>query len=275
MPLCRAWDEKVTCLKEVPLIQNHEWEKFLLRLKREVTVWRGIRHPNAVELLGWTSQMAGDKIRVSLISTWCDGGDIKDYLRSNPTADRRSLIADVWRGMAYLHSPGIVHGDIKPTNSVVMKDINLAKLRLSSILGDLSTYTQSTNTFVTIRFLSPELLTGVLEARNEGSDVWAFGCASGEVGFLRSDEAGTYQKILKILCDERPYHWIPNDWLVPSAITKDPPYIWPDPDSFTEYIASCFQVDPEDLAALNSLSKLLERTSGIAQSQLRELSIGG
>ena len=76
-----------------------------------------------------------------------------------------------------------------------MKDANLAKLcdfGLSSLLGDLSTYTQSTSTFGTIRFLSPELMTGEVEARNEGSDVWAFGCASGEVRFLTSDETGAY-----------------------------------------------------------------------------------
>ena len=129
-----------------------------------------------------------------------------------------------------------------------MKDTNLAKLcdfGLSSLLGDLSTYTQSTSTFGTIRFLSPELMTGEVEARNEGSDVWAFGCASGEVRFFISDKVGTYRHIRKILCNERPYHWITNDRLLNSAVTKSPPYIWPDPDSFVKCIASCFEIDPE------------------------------
>ena len=139
-----------------------------------------------------------------------------------------------------------------------MKDTNSAKLcdfGLSSLLGDLSTYTQSTSTFGTIRFLSPELMTGEVEARNEGSDVWAFGCASGEVRFLTSDEAGTYQHILKILWDERPYHWITNDRLLISAITKSPPYIWPDPDSFVKGIASCFEIDLERRPTSSELLK--------------------
>ena len=131
----------------------------------------------------------------------------------------------------------------------------LCDFGLSSLLGDLSTYTESTSTGGTTRFLSPDLVTGVVEARNEGSDVWAFGCASGEVGSLTSDEAGTYEQIFQILCNERPYHWITNDWLLPGAITKGPPYIWPDPDSFLKCIASCFEIDPERRP---SSSELLE-----------------
>ena len=123
-------------------------------------------------------------------------------------------------------------------------EARLCDFGLSSLLGDPSTYTESTSTFGTIRFLSPELLTGKLEARNERSDIWAFGCASGEVGFFTSDESRTYQRVLKILYNERPYHWITNDRQITSAVTEGPPYIWPDPDGFVKCIASCFEIDP-------------------------------
>ena len=120
-------------------------------------------------------------------------------------------IKDVCRGLAYLHSRSIVHGDIKPVSTLlyqplkrscsqltlgqanIVVDSGLARLcdfGLSSLLDDLSTYTQSTSTGGTTRFLSPELLTGELEARNEGSDIWAFGCASGEVGSLIAPHVG-------------------------------------------------------------------------------------
>ena len=123
-------------------------------------------------------------------------------------------------------------------------EARLCDFGLSSLLGDPSTYTESTSTLGTIRFLSPELLTGELDARNKGSDIWAFGCASGEVTFLTSDEARTYQHIFKILYDERPYHWITNDWRLIRATTEGPPYIWPNPDGFVKSIASCFEIDP-------------------------------
>ena len=71
-----------------------------------------------------------------------------------------------------------------------MEGTGLARLcdfGLSSLLDDLSTYAQSSSVVSTLRFTSPELLTGAAEVRNERSDVWAFGCASGEVGFLASN----------------------------------------------------------------------------------------
>ena len=72
---------------------------------------------------------------------------------------------------------------------------------------------------------------------------------------LTSNETGTYQHIFKILYDERPYNWIDNDEKIIAAMTKGPPYIWPDPDSFVKSIASCFEMDPERRP---SSSELLE-----------------
>ena len=64
----------------------------LQRLKRKVTVWRQVLHLNVVALLGWMSQMERDDIRVSLISAWCDRGNINDYLRRSPMVDRNALV---------------------------------------------------------------------------------------------------------------------------------------------------------------------------------------
>ena len=119
------------------------------RLKREVRVWREVLHPNVVALLGWTSQVVRDTIRVSLISTWCNGGHIKQYLRHNPSADRYALvrfvsisvasrnvclcfhqIKGVCGGLAYLHSRGIVHGDIKPVRMRFCRPLSCQALLL-------------------------------------------------------------------------------------------------------------------------------------------------
>ena len=65
--------------------------------------------------------------------------------------------------------------------------VRLCDFGLSSLLDDLSTYTQSSSVLGTLRFTSPELLTEAAGVRNEKSDIWAFGCAAGEVGFLASN----------------------------------------------------------------------------------------
>ena len=61
---------------------------------------------------------------------------------------------------------------------------------------------------------------------------------------LTLNEAGTYEHIFKILCDERPYNWIDNDRRITSAVSDGPPYIWRGPDSFEKSIATCFEIDP-------------------------------
>ena len=72
-----------------------------------------------------------------------------------------------------------------------MGTTNVAKLcdfGLSSLLSDLSTFAQSSSKFGTQRFTSPELWDYMVETkRNEGSDVWAFGCTSGEAKFFVLD----------------------------------------------------------------------------------------
>ncbi|KAF8307847.1 kinase-like domain-containing protein [Cantharellus anzutake] len=159
-----------------------------IRLKREIRVWRDLIHPNVVALFGWTSKVIRDNISVSLISTWCDGGDVKSYLRRHPTANRQILIKDTCEGLAYLHSKRIIHGDIKPENIVVMEATGVARLcdfGLSSLLDDLSIYAPSSSVAGTLRFISPELFAG--GKRNEASDIWAFGCTAGEVRHRMQD----------------------------------------------------------------------------------------
>ena len=62
-------------------------------LKREVKIWRGLDHPNVVRFIGWMSDEGEGEISVSLISSWCDGGNVKDYLREHSSADRHGLVS--------------------------------------------------------------------------------------------------------------------------------------------------------------------------------------
>ncbi|KAF8337385.1 kinase-like domain-containing protein, partial [Cantharellus anzutake] len=158
-----------------------------------------------------------------LISTWCDGGDVKSYLRRHPTADRQILIKDTCKGLAYLHSERIIHGDIKPENIVVVEATGVARLcdfGLSSLLDDLPIYAPSSSMDGTLRYKSPELFSG--GKRNEASDMWAFGCTAGE-----------------ILRNERPYHHISFDLQLLTTVNSASPHVWRCPTEFEKCIASC------------------------------------
>lgn len=86
-------------------------------------MWKRLSHPNILSLLGITVAP------LQLISNWMSGGDLPEYLKKNPDADRLSLVgshhiasipphscnqlSDVARGLCYLHSCNVVHGDLK------------------------------------------------------------------------------------------------------------------------------------------------------------------
>jgi len=49
----------------------------------------------------------------------CNFGDIDNYLRLYPGADRLKILVGVASGLEYLHGERVVHGDIKPQNILV------------------------------------------------------------------------------------------------------------------------------------------------------------
>jgi serine/threonine protein kinase len=58
---------------------------------REVVVWRQLSHPDVLPFYGvyhWDKNPA----RVCLISPWTENGNIVQFLRRNPEADRASLV---------------------------------------------------------------------------------------------------------------------------------------------------------------------------------------
>ena len=90
---------------------------------REAVMWKRLTHPNILPLLGITLTP------LQLISTWMSGGDLTGYIKNHPDVDRLVLVcdltlvfipclphyqlSDVIKGLCYLHSCNVVHGDLK------------------------------------------------------------------------------------------------------------------------------------------------------------------
>ncbi|KAF8323605.1 kinase-like domain-containing protein [Cantharellus anzutake] len=203
------------------------------RLIHEIQVWSPLDHQNVVRFYGWILYESKNTERPtpSLVSSWCEGGNILTFLGvRRPTGDKRLLlIQGIAKGLDYLHSQSVVHGDIKPDNVVVDgNDVpRLCDFGTSSTNQPNRRILRQTHT-MTLRYAAPELLMDESSFRCAASDVWAFGCTA-----------------MQILCGKQPYHFVRDTEAVICAVeVKRSPF---EPRSSTpmeEILSGCLDYDP-------------------------------
>ncbi|KAG8733278.1 hypothetical protein FRC11_007454 [Ceratobasidium sp. 423] len=129
-------------------------------------------HRNIHELLGLTMFQDG----IGLVLSWASNGNVREYLRITPNADRLHLCVQICEGVSYLHRVGMVHGDIKGANVLVTED-GTAKLTDFDYarLGGNSLIALTEDSGFTPRWGAPELLQDVPPKLAYASDVYSLG----------------------------------------------------------------------------------------------------
>ncbi|EIN07689.1 kinase-like protein, partial [Punctularia strigosozonata HHB-11173 SS5] len=79
---------------------------------KEAVFWKRLVHENIVPFLS-----VSPRHHLFIVSEWMEHGDIMSYLDYFPRADRRQPMIDVASGLDYMHSNGVVHGDLKGVSS--------------------------------------------------------------------------------------------------------------------------------------------------------------
>ncbi|KAF7354929.1 Protein kinase domain-containing protein [Mycena sanguinolenta] len=173
---------QTVAIKSMRQFKDDDVKASMKKLGREALIWRQLSHPNLLPFFGL--YILDD--RLCLISPWMDNGDLKEFLNSAPSdIDRISLMMDVARGLEYLHSQGVVHGDLKTVNILVTPSHRacITDFGLSTIVDDLSlkmTFSSRGDRAGTVRYQAPELLKNE-RSNHYGSDIYAFGCVSYEI----------------------------------------------------------------------------------------------
>ncbi|TFB02077.1 Serine/threonine-protein kinase KIN4 [Trichoderma ghanense] len=96
----------------------------LAKIKREVTILRGIHHPNIVRLI----DMVETDRYIGIILEYASGGELFDYILNHrylKDNSARRLFAQLVSGVGYLHKKGIVHRDLKLENLLLDRNRNI------------------------------------------------------------------------------------------------------------------------------------------------------
>ncbi len=147
------------------------------RFVREVDFLRRIDHPNIARFLDFGET----DLLIYYVMNYVHGPTLRDHLtrvRKVPIDDTLKIASDLLDGIAYAHSQGIVHRDVKPENIVlsrtgpILVDFGIARAIQAAGMDRL---TKSGFVVGTSGYMSPEQIQGVSDIDHR-SDLYSLGC---------------------------------------------------------------------------------------------------
>ncbi len=164
--------EQITLKRRVALkvltTSTHESAKQLERFQREAEAIARLHHTNIVPVFGSGSQDGVHYFAMQLID-----GQPLNQLPETSLAAIGKLGMQAASALAYAHSHGVLHRDVKPSNllldtsgEVWVTDFGLAKL------SDVGELTQTGDIMGTLKYMAPEQLEGRADER---TDIYSLG----------------------------------------------------------------------------------------------------
>jgi serine/threonine protein kinase len=149
-------------------------ETTLARFEREMEVLKELRHPNIVRSFGGVSE---DKQRFYAMELM-PGGTLEDELHRKGRLTWEQVIEyslQMCAALDFLHSKGVVHRDVKPSNFLKAADgrIKLSDFGLASVIAQRK-ITVEGRTAGTFLYMAPEQIRG--DEITPRTDLYALGC---------------------------------------------------------------------------------------------------
>ncbi|KAF8810197.1 kinase-like protein, partial [Phlegmacium glaucopus] len=139
-----------------------------------------LSHDNLIPLLGVSIDFGRFP---AVVTSWMSNGLLSEYIGSNEEYDKMQLVSGVARGVAYLHSEGIIHSDIRGS-TVLVDDLGNARLAdpgLLSVLASNPLMLSGTMNVRYYRWMAPELLGDLSPKTTFATDVYSVTMTSLEI----------------------------------------------------------------------------------------------
>ncbi len=154
-----------------------EEEEFLARFKREARAVAALRHPNIVQVFDFDVQDGLYYMVMELLEGDTLATRLSDYRAQDermPWGEVMRVLLDLLDGLAYAHSEGMIHRDVKPANILLTRhgQAVLTDFGIAQIVGG-TRHTVSGALMGTLAYMAPEQgLEGRCDAR---SDLYSLG----------------------------------------------------------------------------------------------------
>ncbi|KAH6655118.1 kinase-like domain-containing protein [Truncatella angustata] len=251
-----VYSGRLVALKKIRM--EGEKDGFPVTAVREIKLLQSLRHDNIVALQEVMIEQDACYMVFEYLSHDLTG------LLNHPSftldaAQRKHLAKQLFGGLDYLHTRGVLHRDIKAANILVSSDgiMKLADFGLARFY-EKHHNNDYTNRVITIWYRSPELLLGETQY-TAAVDVWSAACVMVEI-FTRhaifpgdGTETNQLDKIYAILGTPNKVEWpdlIKMEWFELLRPSYRKPNIFAEkykekiPASAFELLASMFQYDP-------------------------------
>lgn len=205
-------------------------------LDQEIDTMQHLEHPNIVQYLGCERK----EYSISIFLEYISGGSVGSCLRKHGKFEENlvsSLTRQTLDGLAYLHTEGVLHRDLKADNILLdidgtckISDFGISK-KTDNIYGNDITNSMQGSVF----WMAPEVVSSQGQGYSAKVDIWSLGCVvlemfAGRRPWSKEETIGAIYKLGSL--NQAPP--IPDD--VSSTISA----------AAFGFMLDCFTIDPSD-----------------------------
>ena len=216
-------------------------KEMVAALDQEIDTMQHLEHSNIVQYLGCERK----EYSISIFLEYIPGGSIGSCLRKHGKFDE-SLVSSMTRqtlsGLAYLHTEGVLHRDLKADNILLdtdgtckISDFGISK-KTDNIYGNDVTNSMQGSVF----WMAPEVIRSQGQGYSAKVDIWSLGCVvlemfTGRRPWIKEEAVGAIYKL--------------------GSLNQAPPIPDDVPPVAIGFMSNCFTIDPTERPTAEILLK--------------------